>query len=365
MKRGVNISLILGLLLVLSVFLLASCSDDCDEDSDCEAHEKCVSGVCKDPIKCYGACNSKSCHKSVCDHSTNYKCVQTPEDGESGTYCMGWYDKSECLVNICREGACVQERSQYSCETDSEAAERRKKTQIPCLDGTPYLECSKLKPGFFCGENGKYEYDAHSCLECSDGTSATECSETDGYYCTEEGNLILDENMCGTVKKAASLINPCSDGTPFNQCSTQKPGYKCVNNELIFHQDCKDVEAETPPEEPQDEYGHSTEACSDGTGDGDCSWLNNGKWCVGGELIDDEFCLDSCEDGTANSICSFNTEGYRCNNKVLVLDETCDFDYVEPNIDCDDGTLDGHCTNAGDGYWCNHGVLEYDASCLT
>ncbi len=338
---------VLSILVIISLFLIfiSGCANECDDDSECKEWEYCKNGDCKSKRQCEEPCHPKTCYKNTCDHSTDYKCVHTIIDGKGGYNCDGWYNKGECLVNICRSGSCVQERTKYACETTSEREERLKEIQIPCPDGTPHLECSKLKPGFYCGDNGKYEYEPSICLKCSDGTLATDCSEvTDGYYCTEEGKLIPDEDCRPepNQKQAAAL---------------QKQPEETVEEEPE-----PDTEEETEQEDP---FAHSTTGCSDGTEENDCSWENNGKWCIGGELVDDDFCLDSCEDGTANTICSFKTEGYRCENRDLIQDETCEPGYVEPVIDCEDGTPDGHCTSQGDGYWCNHGVLEYDESCVS
>ncbi|PKP54492.1 MAG: hypothetical protein CVT90_00995, partial [Candidatus Altiarchaeales archaeon HGW-Altiarchaeales-3] len=75
---------------------------------------------------------------------------------------------------------------------------------------------------------------------CSDGTPYGQCSTTKPGYC-DNGTLIDNCSLCGcdvgqecNVTSGQCYISPstCSDGTPYGQCSTTKPGY-CDNGTLI------------------------------------------------------------------------------------------------------------------------------------
>ncbi len=73
--------------------------------------------------------------------------------------------------------------------------------------------------------------------KCSDGTLYNQCSTNKPFYC-ENGNLIDKCSICGcpanTVCQDGNCVvqQRCSDGTLYGQCSTNKPKY-CDNGNLI------------------------------------------------------------------------------------------------------------------------------------
>jgi len=128
-----------------------------------------------------------------------------------------------------------------------------------CFDGTIYGECSTNKPLFcdngtlidsclLCGCDFGYvcNPESGSCFipNCSDGTVYGECSTNKPLFCNN-GTLINDCTTCGCnqgyfcnlstedcdVVPEEPELN-CSDGTPFNSCSFNKPKY-CSNGTLI------------------------------------------------------------------------------------------------------------------------------------
>jgi len=134
---------------------------------------------------------------------------------------------------------------------------------LTCSDGTPYNTCSSNKPlycdngtlvpdcqvcgcdpGFECNESGTcFAPPAPPNLTCSDGTPYWNCSSNKPFYC-ENGTLIEDCGFCGCDLGLDCQINgtcavppvppnlTCSDGTPYNTCSSTKPKY-CFNGSLI------------------------------------------------------------------------------------------------------------------------------------
>lgn len=82
---------------------------------------------------------------------------------------------------------------------------------------------------YFCQNNDVYRlYDQYSCFNPGDTNSS----------CTNETNVVLVDDcqageMCVVGQGSCQAINEtCSDGTPYNECSTTKPKY-CDNGVLI------------------------------------------------------------------------------------------------------------------------------------
>lgn len=128
-----------------------------------------------------------------------------------------------------------------------------------CSDGTPYSQCSENKPkycssgnliddcskcgcqnGYTCNTTTKSCSPLPQLQTCSDGTPYSQCSSNKPKYCSN-GNLADDCVSCGcsngyacntTTKSCYTTAQTCSDGTPYSQCSLTKPKY-CSNGNLI------------------------------------------------------------------------------------------------------------------------------------
>jgi len=124
-----------------------------------------------------------------------------------------------------------------------------------CYDGTVKMTCSSTKPKF-CDANLNLINDCSTCdcptgyacnptskacyLACSDGTPINTCSAvTANTYCTSSGSLVPDCQQCPscpsgqTCSPTTKTCYPsCSDGTPYNTCTANKPVY-CGSGTLI------------------------------------------------------------------------------------------------------------------------------------
>ena len=156
--------------------------------------------------------------------------------------CLEWSTITNCPVNtICQDGLCTQQKQQ----------------EQKCSDGTLYGQCSTNKPKYCdngnliskcatCGcPSGQQCQTSGSCITIQ-ATCQDECSSTGLKRCSNNGYQICgnyDTDDClewglitdcppNTICQNGSCISTCLDGTPYRQCSTDKPKY-CDNGILI------------------------------------------------------------------------------------------------------------------------------------
>ncbi|MFA5412439.1 MAG: hypothetical protein WC350_03800 [Candidatus Micrarchaeia archaeon] len=176
---------------------------------------------------------------------------------------------------------------------------------------------------------------------CVDGTLPGECSVTQPFYCTSDGQITSDPATCGCPFGTAFLdgtcVINCSDGTPFATCSEVKPFYCTQEAQLI----------------------EDADACG----------------CPEGMIFHAGNCISTCTDGTDPRTCS-NTHPYYCNEHLALVPDfdNCgcptgtrlvDGDCVSAH--CIDGTPVGSCTSAPSNY-CNENmqiVLNPECGCTT
>ncbi len=127
------------------------------------------------------------------------------------------------------------------------------------------------------------------------------CSETkEGFICFNS-TFVLEEDCL------PELTN-CEDSTLIGECSETSLGHLCNSKaELILDERCILEDIGCGP-----------------VSEGDCI---EGKWCIDGELVQDDICENSCEDGTPDFSCSAHSPGYFCEEGILVEDEICNFEY--------------------------------------
>lgn len=176
---------------------------------------------------------------------------------------------------------------------------------------------------------------------CVDGTLPEECSVTQPFYCTPDGQITSEPGTCGCPFGTAFLDNTCvvncSDGTPFSSCSEVKPFYCTQEARLI----------------------EDADVCG----------------CPEGMLFNNGTCISTCTDGTDPRTCS-NTHPYYCNEHLALVPDfdrcgcpagtrLVDGDCVSAH--CIDGTPVGSCTSAPSNY-CNEDmqiVLNPECGCTT
>jgi len=234
---------------------------------------------------------------SLCFDGIDNDCDGTI-DGCTKLRCQGDRDR-EC-VEGCDEGDC----DHFSVEWNWNGESRYAWPLGGCAFGTPWVcEC---------------EY--NSWTECSSNPTCPE-------YTT---NPTGDENK--------QVCEPtCSDGTPYDQCSTQNPGKKCENGEL------KDKCNDCPCEEGYGCQGQTciSTTCSDGTPDGQCSTQNPGKICDKGEL------KDRCNECT----CSIE---YTCQGQTCICSDDDDDEYTDEACGGDDCNDEEDDINPGEDEECNN-----------
>jgi len=75
-------------------------------------------------------------------------------------------------------------------------------------------------------------------LNCTDGTPVQNCSLNKPFFCEKNGNLVENPNVCGCPENKRIYQNKCiptikcNDGTLDPECSKNKP-YQCVNGTLV------------------------------------------------------------------------------------------------------------------------------------
>jgi hypothetical protein len=395
-----NMKKIMLILMAISLMLImTACDDRCDNDNECSPSELCIfkanenKGICTKQ-ECATECVSPDnvCSVPKCDRYTGFKCqmnlVETSVRG-----CQGDVDGKLCTMYKCSKGACIEETDSEClriADMDKQVLDNGGEKKV-CNDGTPVDECSEKTPGFFCYYGVLMQGDDFDCETsrkaaqimpklCDDGTALNQCSlETLGLWCDETGNLVESES-CPTGLEPEPISN-CSDGTLINSCSEIKEGYICNNGKLELDESCVPEIVECSDGTLLSECSTNTEGllCNDegdlvesetcapeielqqqeivGCGDtpeGDCS--DDGRWCVHGELIADDACVNGCDDGTPNWGCSLVSEGYLCEEGVLVEDSACNYVGQDESFDCDDGTINGFCNDA-ETHWCDYGEL--------
>lgn len=199
---------------------------------------------------------------------------------------------------------------------------------------------------------GRANYGSPGCLitcqredRCSDGTSPGQCSATNPFYC-DAGILVKRASLCGCVspniRSGEDCIQPsqvqqaqtCSDNTPFNQCSSNRPLFclggslvnraltcGCPSGQTASGDNCITIQAQ--------------QQCTDGTFFGQCSptrplFCNNGVLinratscgCPGNQVASGDNCVtqaqQTCSDGTSSGQCSPNNPPLFCENGNLV-----------------------------------------------
>ena len=216
-----------------------NCSQDCKEEKQTEIPPK------EEIVKptCQNECSQAGLKR--CYNIGNYG-YQTCGDFDSDG-CLEWSSVTICPSDTitCQDGICIQQGQK----------------EQKCSDGTLFNQCSTNKPSYCengnlinkcstCGcPSGKQCQLNGSCTVSTQTTCQNECSEvglkkcsnnsyqTCGNYdvdsCLEWSaitncppNTICQDGICSQQEQK------CSDGTFYNQCSTNKPKY-CDSGNLI------------------------------------------------------------------------------------------------------------------------------------
>lgn len=179
---------------------------------------------------------------------------------------------------------------------------------------------------------------------CADGTKAGECSVQKPLFCTNDGELANNSQLCGCPPFAVQNKNSCSlklcqEGAyAHHLCSADGKIYAKLCENGVWSQskiiaDCASQGKSCAVNENEVPVC-SVLFCSDGTKIGDCSKTSKSYLCVaGGELQispkcgcpggqmeskDGKRCVPSyCEDGTQNYKCAANKTGFYCLDGVL------------------------------------------------
>lgn len=140
---------------------------------------------------------------------------------------------------------------------------------------------------------GKNNFGSPGCLitcqkedRCSDGTPPGQCSANNPFYC-DAGILVKRASICGCVSpkirngddcvaQPSQIQQPqiqqpqvCSDNTPFNQCSSNRPLF-CLGGCLINRAlTCGCPSGQTPSGDTC--VAQQAQTCSDGTAFNQCS----------------------------------------------------------------------------------------------
>ncbi len=168
---------------------------------------------------------------------------------------------------------------------------------------------------------------------CSDGTPYNSCSSNQPFYCTSSGTLEENPSLCGCPEGAIlqdnECISECEDGTPLSTCSTNKPYYCNQYGSMVEKPSLCGCPTGTV------RSGESCiQTCLDGTLPGECSELKPRFCTVSLELIDDPercgcptgkllkdgVCVEAkCIDGTPVGECSIHMLPTYCNEDLLLV----------------------------------------------
>ncbi|MCK5021420.1 MAG: hypothetical protein KAS32_30695, partial [Candidatus Peribacteraceae bacterium] len=239
-------------------------------------------------------------------------------------------------------------------------------TTASCNDGTFLGECSNDRPlkcvsdsGILklvprcnecCGNGYTCSLDNKHCVlisgECNDGTPFDQCSVDKPAFCTHDGNLINNCTKCDCpIGYECTKTGECEEITQFQDCYDGTLGGQCSNTKPLF--------------------------CSDGLLVKNCTKCScyDGYTCA-----DNGECMGVCSDGTKKGTCS-ETKPFACimyNNELKLLpmcnDCGCPDGYEcggdnircsEIEYKCDDGTPYESCSYTMP-FYCDNGELIDD-----
>lgn len=162
-----------------------------------------------------------------------------------------------------------------------------------------------------------------------------------------------------TITYIAPTQNTCSDGTPYNSCSSSKPFY-CNNGNLVSNCGVCGCSSGTCQ---SDGTCKTTQTCTDGTSYGSCS-TNIPMYCSNGNLIS-KASICGCPAGqtTNGDICTTpNPSGCQYNNPPCSSNYQCVNNQCVP-LTCSDGTHYGQCSSNKPKYCLNGNLVDKASTC--